>query len=90
MKLPRPKIDLATSLQEFDVWVTPSLGEIRDTEKYQQELARLVNGFEVLRQATRDFADEQTCHPERFVPALQQIIGKLSPAKSTELLNKTG
>lgn len=87
MKLPRPKIDLATSLQEFDVWVTPSLGEIRDTEKYQQELARLVNGFEVLRQATRDFADEQTCHPERFVPALQQIIGKLSPAKSTELLN---
>lgn len=86
MKLPHPKIDMASSLQEFDVWVTPSLGEIRDTEKYQQALAHLVNGFEVLMQATQGFADDEACHPDRFVPALQQIIGELSPAESAELL----
>jgi len=87
MKLPRPTIDLATSLQEFDVWVTPSLGEIRDTERYQQELAQLVDGFDVLRQATQDFVDEQACQPEKFVPALQRVVDKLPPVRSTELLN---
>lgn len=87
MKIPHPDIDLKTNLQEFDIWITPSLAEIRDTEKYQQELDMLVNGFEVLKVATKDFADERACHPEQLVPELQQIIKNLSITKSTDVLN---
>jgi len=34
MKLPSCNLDLETELSEFDVWITPSTGEIRDTDRF--------------------------------------------------------
>jgi len=87
VKIPYPSFDLDTSLREFDIWITPSLGEIRDTEKYQEELELLVSGFELLRQVTADFTDETFCQPAQIVPALQQMLSKLSPDEAKSLLD---
>ena len=39
-------------LQEFDIWVTPSLGEISDSAKFKDELSKVIRMFDVLEEAT--------------------------------------
>lgn len=39
MKLPIPARDLQRDLKEFDIWITPSLGEITDTDKGYPDLS---------------------------------------------------
>jgi hypothetical protein len=51
MKLPVAKLDLTTALAEFDIWITPSLQEIHDTERFREELERVVGVFEVVAKA---------------------------------------
>ncbi len=53
MKLPTATLDLNTSLAEFDIWITPSLGEIKDTERFQQEMESVVSVFEAIGAATK-------------------------------------
>ena len=48
MKLPVTPISSIDALLEFDVWLTPTLGEIRDTERFQKEMDSAVRIFEVL------------------------------------------
>jgi hypothetical protein len=45
MKLPIPAPNLRRDLKEFDIWMTPSLGETPDTEKFKEELARVTRPF---------------------------------------------
>lgn len=63
MKLPVAKLDLTTALAEFDIWITPSLQEIHDTERFREELERVVGVFEVVAKATDGFADVKHCAP---------------------------
>ena len=84
MKLPLPTLDLATQLLEFDVWITPSLGEIRDTERFREELAAVIQTFEALGVASQQFKDVKDCQPSviadvfvgriRGVPAEQALV----------------
>jgi hypothetical protein len=64
MKLPIPDRDPERDLKEFDIWLTPSLGEITDTEKFKTELARVTRIFEALGEATDNFQDERHCRPD--------------------------
>ena len=57
MKLKSYKSTLDEKLSEFDVWVTPSLGEIRDMPQFKVNLAALRDGFDVLAQLTGNFKD---------------------------------
>lgn len=63
MKLPKPEFDTATKLREFDVWITPSLGEIKDTAQFKAELAGIAQTFELMGEATGKFADLAHCDP---------------------------
>lgn len=63
MRLPIPDRDLNRDLKEFDIWITPSLGEITDTDKFKEELARVTLVFEELGRATHNFQDESHCAP---------------------------
>ncbi|MBK8185711.1 MAG: hypothetical protein IPK63_23580 [Candidatus Competibacteraceae bacterium] len=63
MKLTIPKISLDIQLLEFDVWITPSLGEIRDTEKFKEQMEAVVNTFEAIGSVTDKFKDVKDCHP---------------------------
>lgn len=55
MKLPYQQIDITASLAEFDMWITPSLSEIRDSEMFSTSLRRTVEVLEILGNATNEF-----------------------------------
>lgn len=41
MRLPYPELLLDAWLEEFDVWITPKLSEIKDTARFQDEMRRV-------------------------------------------------
>jgi hypothetical protein len=86
LKLPIPDLDLATQLAEFDVWITPSLGEIKDTDKFRQQLDGVVRVLEILDAATQHFADMRHCRPEIISSHFVACIQSLSAAESRMLL----
>jgi hypothetical protein len=63
MKLTIPTLPLATQLLEFDVWITPSLGEVRDTEKFKEQMESVVKIIEAIGVATANFEDAKDCQP---------------------------
>ena len=85
MKLPIPDPNLQRDLKEFDIWITPSLGEIPDTEKFKEELARVTRTFEELGQATNNFQDEHRCTPGAIAQSFAQLANGRSDAEQAEL-----
>ncbi len=75
MKLPHAQLDLETALAEFDVWITPSTGEVRDTERFRREMETVVDVFDLLSDATSDFADIQHCDPIAIADTISESIG---------------
>lgn len=73
MKLPLPVLNLTTQLLEFDVWITPSLGEIRDTDRFREELASVVQTFESLGIASQQFKDVKDCQPSVIAEVFVRI-----------------
>ena len=73
MKLPIPALDITTQLLEFDVWITPSLGEIRDTERFRQELDTMAMIFDVMGAATNNFENLQDCTPTSLAEILVEL-----------------
>ena len=74
MKLPYPFLSLADALAEFDIWITPSTGEIRDTERFQQELDRVTKVFEVIAKATSDYRDIDHCAPAAIAKTVASTV----------------
>lgn len=85
MKLPHPVPDLQRDLDEFDIWITPSLGEITDTDKYKEELQRVTLIFEELGQATENFRDPSHCSPSAIAATFTAISHDRDEAERTEL-----
>ena len=79
MKLPVINLQSATALEEFDIWITPSLGEIRDTERFRQELDRVVEIFDALSEATAEFNSVETCRPAEIADV---AIAKAAKARA--------
>ena len=63
MKLDIPTLSLDAQLLEFDVWITPSLGEVRDTEKFKEQMEAVVKTFEAIGGATANFKNAKDCQP---------------------------
>lgn len=53
MRLPSSTLDLPNALLEFDTWITPTLGEIRDTHRFKVELENAAHSFELIGDATK-------------------------------------
>jgi hypothetical protein len=85
MKLPIPARDPQRDLKEFDIWITPSLGEITDTDKFRDELARVIRIFEELGRATGNFQDERHCVPEAIARTFAQLASGKPEAERAEL-----
>lgn len=58
MKLPTASLTTDEKLREFDVWITPSLGDIRQTPQFSNTLGAIVRAFDRLSEATTGFASE--------------------------------
>ena len=84
MKIPSPasSLDLSAKIADFDVWITPSLGEIRDTDRFQAELEKVVQVIEALTAATRKFRSIEDCSPSAITEALLGLVHKKSPSES--------
>lgn len=87
MKLPLPETrNLAENLAEFDIWITPSLGEIRDTDRFRRELGKVVELFDALAAATNSFKSLATCSPDAITRALRELIKGRSEEAAIETL----
>lgn len=83
MKLPVETLDLNSWLAEFDVWITPSLGEIQDTERFQQEMKTIVDVFEGIGAATNNFAKLEDCRPAAIAETFATITAGKPEAEAT-------
>ena len=52
MKLQTYDETLEEKMSEFDIWVTPSLGEIRDMPQFKVNLDSMKSGFDYMAQVT--------------------------------------
>ncbi len=66
MKLPSEKHTLEQWLSEFDVWITPALGDIRDSQRFKEELADIVWVFETMGKATNQFETAREVTPSKL------------------------
>jgi hypothetical protein len=86
MKLPYPQLTLAEALSEFDIWITPSTGEIKDTERFRSELDRIVAVFDLLAKATTDFCDLSHCEPKAIAATVTNAMASLPQSETLILL----
>ncbi len=78
--------DLQAQLGEFDIWITPSLGEISDTDKYKEELALVVSAFETIGAGTNRFESVDRCKPEAIASTLAEILSDRRPEERESIL----
>ena len=64
MKLPDEVKNPNLWLEEFDHWITPSLDEIQDSEKFKVTLGYVIKTFDLLAELTSDFTDESQSFDE--------------------------
>ncbi len=80
-------MELADQLAEFDVWITPSLGEIRDTERFQEELNKVVTVFNALAASTKEFKSLADCSPDAITSALLTLISGKAEKEARSVLD---
>jgi hypothetical protein len=74
MKLPLVPLNLQEQLAEFDLWITPSIREIQDSEKFRSELAKVDSLIKNLGSATENFASIESCSPEAIASTCVEFI----------------
>ena len=74
MKLPIPSLSLQEQLAEFDLWITPSLQEIQDTDKFASELEKVDTLIRKLGEATENFATVDSCSPKAIAATCVELI----------------
>ncbi len=86
MKLKTYDADLDEKLSEFDFWITPSLGEIREAEQFKVDLQKIINGFDGVALLSNDFRDIQLCSANNLAEKLIPIINDKEMAEATSFL----
>ncbi len=86
MRLPISNLDLPTELLEFDIWITPTLGEIRDTNRFKVELENIAHSFDLIGDATRNFADINDCSPAMLADTFIKLLEHKSIAEARKSL----
>lgn len=77
MKINNYNATLDEKMSEFDMWVTPSLGEIRDTLQFRINLEQLKIGFDYIADITENFIDVSHCSSSALATnVLSYLSGK--------------
>ena len=77
MKLPEWTANVDQDLEEFDIWLTPSLQEIQSTEKFQSELDKIETIISSLGSSTNEFDCVEHCHPDVIGNTCVKVIENL-------------
>ena len=86
MRLNALASEVSSQLDEFDIWVTPSLGEITDTNRYKEELGLVKSAFEIIGAATDKFASVDRCTPDSIAITLSKILAAKRPPERKAIL----
>lgn len=83
MKLPAPTTDTDRACAEFDVWITPALGQVRSTDRFRDEMRRIVNVLETIGAISDEFRDDASGTP----PVIARSFAKLANESDGEGLS---
>lgn len=86
MKLAEYSASLDEKMSEFDMWVTPSLGEIRDTEQFKINLALLKTGFNYVFDITDGFASVECCSSSNMAKNVLSYIARMGQEEARQIL----
>lgn len=87
MKIKNYTASLQEKMSEFDMWVTPSLGEIRDTPQFKTNLNQLKTGFDQLAEITDDFSSIAFCAASSLAERSIQYICEFNEGEIKSFLN---
>lgn len=87
MKINDYKATLDEKMSEFDMWVTPSLGEIRDTPQFKINLEQLKKGFDYIASITHNFADVKYCASSTLSENVLDFLDKIDDTQAKEILD---
>lgn len=87
MKLQNYDETLEEKMSEFDLWVTPSLGEIRDMPQFQNNLENVKFGFDIMADITDDFADISKCTPLEIAKKTIKLLEDMIDTEKEKMLN---
>ena len=86
MKLKRNNATLEEKMSEFDIWVTPSLGEIRDMPQFPDNLKSMKYGFENMAQVTNFFEDVASCSSSKLAKSVAKYIAGKDEEEQEDIL----
>ena len=87
MKIKNYVATLQEKMSEFDMWVTPSLGEIRDTPQFKTNLEQLKTGFDKIAEITDDFSSISLCAASALARNAIQHIREYSESETKLFLD---
>ena len=87
MRLPRPSDNLQAQLSEFDIWITPSLGEISTTDRFRNEVDSISNAIEVINDASSCFENSDDLQPAEIASSIVVHLKQYSTGHRQEILN---
>ena len=87
MKLRDYNESLEEKMSEFDIWVTPSLGEIRDMPQFKVNLDDMKRGFEYLAQITNNFESISSCSSSAIAQNTTALIWGHNDDEKQTILN---
>ena len=87
MKLQAYDETLEEKMSEFDIWVTPSLGEIRDMPQFKVNLDSMKCGFDYMAQVTNNFESVSRCSSTALAKNTIHLIEDKPDDTKQEILN---
>lgn len=87
MKLNLYSETLEEKMTEFDIWVTPSLGEIRDMPQFRVNLESMKYGFNYLAEVTNDFCSVESCSSSAVAHNIVSLLHDKDDEEKKNILN---
>ncbi len=87
MKLRLYDESLEEKLSEFDIWVTPSLGEIRDMPQFKVNLEGMKRGFDYMAKVTNNYESLSSCSASSLAHNTVNLISGNNDDEKQEILN---
>ena len=87
MKLRSYDESLEEEMSEFDIWVTPSLGEIRDMPQFKENLDRTKCGFDYIALITNNFESSFSCSSSSLAHNVVDLISGKDENEKQDILS---
>jgi|GEM_PF-571145 len=88
MKLPQENLTVLQKLAEFDQWLTPKLGRVKDTDKFNTEINLICNCIFQLSECLDDFSSLEKCNVDEVVQAVIESSNKIISGESFSIDEK--